>query len=126
MDQPTCDALSAISSRTTFIKGAMPNQEKKQIKKAIHAMWNARIGGDEKFARSMRTALPELTPISIGGHPQKLCSLRDYSTPPQSVAAMISCHKHLECLSSCQRLIFSGNRSKGLAYRMSAESKCCL
>ena len=35
--------FSDISSRTTFISGAMPNQAKKHKKKANHDMWNARI-----------------------------------------------------------------------------------
>ena len=46
--QPTCSLVSCISSRTTDINGAMPNQAKKQRKKAIHVMWNARICGVEK------------------------------------------------------------------------------
>ncbi len=36
----------------------MPNQAKKQRKKAIHVMWNARIGGEEKSSRRIRSALP--------------------------------------------------------------------
>ena len=67
MHQPTCAAVSAISSRTTFISGAIPNHEKKQMKKAIHAMWNARICGEEKFASSMRVALSVLFSNFIGG-----------------------------------------------------------
>jgi len=46
----------------------MPNQEKKQTKNAIHDMWNARICGDEKFASSMRAALPERDSSFIGGY----------------------------------------------------------
>src|SRR5689334_16807884 len=57
MHQPTCDFVRCNSSRTTFIKGAMPNQAKKQRKKANHVMWNARIGGVEKVNRLMRAAL---------------------------------------------------------------------
>src|SRR5262245_9660867 len=68
MHQPTCVALNPISSRTTFIKGAIPNQEKKQTKNAIHDMWNARICGDEKFASSMRAALAERDSMVIGGY----------------------------------------------------------
>jgi hypothetical protein len=41
----------------TGISGAMPNHPKKQRKKAIHDMWNARIGALEKSASRMRVAL---------------------------------------------------------------------
>ena len=55
--QPTCSLVSCISSRTTDINGAMPNQAKKQRKKAIHVMWNARICGVENVSSEMRVAL---------------------------------------------------------------------
>jgi hypothetical protein len=35
----------------------MPNHPKKHKKKAIHDMWNARIGALEKSARRIRVAL---------------------------------------------------------------------
>ena len=62
MHQPTCVPVKPISSRTTFISGAMPNQEKKQTKKAIHDMWNARICGERKSNNAIRVALLKTPP----------------------------------------------------------------
>ena len=58
MIQPICDCVSPISSRTSIISGAMPNQAKKQRKNANQLMWNARICGVEKLKTRIRTALP--------------------------------------------------------------------
>ena len=55
--QPICDWVSAISSRTIFISGAMPNQAKKQRKNANHDMWNARICGVPMLKIRIRVAL---------------------------------------------------------------------
>src|ERR1019366_4556213 len=41
----------------TGISGASPNHPKKQIKKADHDMWNARMGTLEKSANRMLVAL---------------------------------------------------------------------
>src|SRR5580698_4385919 len=57
MHQPTWSAVRCNSSRTTFIKGAMPNQAKKHRKKAIHDMWKARMGAAEKLNSAIRAAL---------------------------------------------------------------------
>ena len=56
--QPICDWVSAISSRTIFMSGAIPNQEKKQRKNANHVMWNARICGVRMEKSRIRVALP--------------------------------------------------------------------
>ncbi|EWH02265.1 hypothetical protein Q427_09795 [Halomonas sp. BC04] len=45
------------SSRTTAINGAIPNQPKKQIWKANHEKWKARICGVLKFNRRILLAL---------------------------------------------------------------------
>ena len=55
--QPICDCVRAISSRTTFMSGAMPNHAKKQRKNANHVMWNARICGVDTLNSRMRVAL---------------------------------------------------------------------
>ncbi len=62
----------------------MPNQEKKQMKNAIHDMWKARICGDEKFASLMRVALSDLNSDRIGGYPvlKNLRLLGDKQIPP--------------------------------------------
>ena len=56
--QPICDWVSAISSRTIFMSGAIPNQAKKQRKNANHVTWNARIGGEPMEKSRIRVALP--------------------------------------------------------------------
>ena len=43
--QPIWSLVRPSSFRTTGISGAMPNQAKKQRKKANHVMWKARIWG---------------------------------------------------------------------------------
>ena len=55
--QPICDCVSAISSRTTFMSGAIPNHAKKHRKNANHVMWNARICGVDTLNSRMRVAL---------------------------------------------------------------------
>ena len=55
--QPICDCVRAISSRTTFMSGAMPNHAKKHRKNANHVMWNARIWGVDTLNSRMRVAL---------------------------------------------------------------------
>src|SRR5208337_3159736 len=57
MHQPTCSGVNWNSFRTTGIRGVMPNQAKKQKKKASHVRWNARICGVEKRKSSIRSAL---------------------------------------------------------------------
>ena len=57
ISQPICDCVSAISSRTIFMSGAMPNQAKKQRKNANHVMWNARIWGVLMLKSRIRVAL---------------------------------------------------------------------
>jgi hypothetical protein len=54
---PIWDLVSSSSSLTTAISGAMPNQPKKQRKKASQDMWKALICGVFKFSRSMEVAL---------------------------------------------------------------------
>ena len=55
--QPICDCVSAISSRTIVMSGAMPNQAKKQRKNANHVIWNARICGVSILNSRIRVAL---------------------------------------------------------------------
>lgn len=66
------------------------------MKKAIHAMWNARICGEEKFVSSMRVALSDSFFNIIGG---SLLSLifRAPTAPPNSIVALANPEKHSPC-----------------------------
>ena len=54
---PIWPLVRCNSERMTGISGASPNHPKKQMKKANHDMWNARIGTLEKSARRIWVAL---------------------------------------------------------------------
>ena len=54
---PICFFVRPSSSSTLTIRGAIPNQAKKQRKNANHDMWNARICGVFSENRSIRVAL---------------------------------------------------------------------
>src|SRR5579862_702121 len=69
MHQPTWSGVSFNSSRTTFIRGAMPNQAKKQRKNANHDMWKARIAGVEKENSAIRDAFPSADITNSDSHP---------------------------------------------------------
>jgi len=45
------------SARTIGMSGAIANQPKKQVKKAIHVMWKVRMGAERKSASRIREAL---------------------------------------------------------------------
>ncbi len=61
---PICAFVNFKSSRTTAIKGAIPNQATKHRKNANQERWNARIGPVLKSSKRMLAALPSTSRYS--------------------------------------------------------------
>jgi hypothetical protein len=90
------------------INGAMPNQAKKQRKKASHAQWKARIGGVENVSSRMRAAFPWDNIGGISGYDKARCQ-----GPPPRLQLLRGESKQLMCLGQSAARFFGNPKLTG-------------